>query len=110
MDNEELEESGKYYGIYKGVVANNKDPENLGRLQLKVPQICGEETYEYWAFPKGIFAGNGIGAFWIPNDKDMVWVSFENGDPRYPIWEYGWWKTGDVPDGATPEIKVLQST
>lgn len=106
-----LEALGRFYATYKGIVANNQDPENLGRLQLKVPQVYGDEVYEYWALPKGIFAGNGIGSFWIPNKGDFVWVSFENGDPRFPIWEYGWWKDkNSIPKDATPEIKVLQTT
>lgn len=105
-----LEQNDQYYGVYRGIVANNQDPKNLGRLQLKCPAVYGEDTYEEWAFPKGIFAGKGIGSFWIPNNGDMVWVSFEGGDPRFPIWEYGWWRDEDKIDGAKPEIKVLQST
>lgn len=106
-----LEALGRFYATYKGIVANNQDPENLGRLQLKVPQVYGDEAYEYWALPKGIFAGNGIGSFWIPAEGDMVWVSFENGDPRFPIWEYGWWKDKDaVPKDATTKVRVLQTS
>ncbi len=106
---EGMEAYDRYYGTYRGIVHSNEDPKNLGRLQLLVPQVYGDDPFEYWAFPKGIYAGKGVGSFWIPSNKDKVWVVFENGDPRYPIWEYGWWGDGDVPTGATPKIKILQS-
>lgn len=106
-----LESVGRFYASYKGIVHSNSDPDNLGRLQLIVPQVYGDEPYEYWALPKGIYAGNGIGSFWVPNAKDYVWVSFENGDPRFPIWEYGWWGNKDqVPTAAEVDVKVLQTT
>lgn len=84
-----LEYFGLYYGCYKGTVVKNDDPDSNGRLQLKVPQIYGEEVMEYWAPSKGMPSGKNMGVFMLPSVGDMVWVSFENGDPRYPIWEYG---------------------
>jgi uncharacterized protein involved in type VI secretion and phage assembly len=98
---EGLEGQGMFYGIYRGFVADNEDPEFLGRLKLKVPQIYGEdEVPDYWAWSKGIYAGNQVGFFAIPNIDDGVWVSFENGDPNYPVWEYGWWGENEVPTAA----------
>lgn len=105
-----LEYFNRYYATYRGTVHSNEDPDNLGRLQLKVPNVYGDEAYEEWAYPKGVYAGKDIGSFCLPNDGDTVWVSFENGDSRYPLWEYGWWLEGSVPAGATPEVKVLQTT
>ena len=31
----------KYYGKYRGFVASNKDPAQLGRLQLRIPSVLG---------------------------------------------------------------------
>ena len=111
---EELEEGlenthNLYYGMYRGRIASTDDPKNIGRVQLIVPQLYGEEVYEYWAFPKGMYAGKQTGFFFVPEKTDKVWVSFENGNPRFPIWEYGWWGEEDVPKGATPENKILQT-
>lgn len=110
-----LEYFGKYYGAYRGVVADNEDPEFRGRLKLLVPQIYKEEVLDYWADSKGVFAGKQIGLFAIPNIGDGVWVSFENGDPHFPIWEYGWFPEGEVPtaaknNGNKPTNMVWQST
>lgn len=70
-----LEAQGLYYGIYGGFVSDNEDPEFLGRLKVKVPQIYGEEVPDYWAWPKGIYAGNQVGFFAIPNIDDGVEVA-----------------------------------
>lgn len=105
-----LEHFNRYYGTYRGFVGDNDDPDNLGRLRLKVPKVYGDTVYKKWALPKGMFSGKGIGSFWIPNVGDTIWVSFENGDPRFPIWDYGWFREGDVPKGASIQNKVLQTT
>lgn len=105
-----LEWFNRYYGLYTGFVSSSEDPENLGRLQLLVPNVYGTKPYKYWAMPRGMMSGKGIGFFFIPNKGDKVWVSFENGDPKFPVWEYGNWAKGDVPAGATPLVKILKTT
>lgn len=110
-----LEWFNKYYACYRGFVADNADPEFSGRLKLKVPQVYGDQVFDYWAGSKGMFAGNRIGLFAIPNIGDGVWVSFENGDPYFPIWEYGWFADKEVPeaakvDGDNPKNMIWQST
>lgn len=108
-----LEWFSRYYGIYRGIIVDNEDPEQLGRLIVKVPQVYADEIPNYWAWSKGMFAGKGIGFFAIPNVGDGVWISFENGDPRYPVWEYGWFGSDDTPEDAkrTPPTNMIwQST
>jgi hypothetical protein len=35
----------RFYGVYEGIVMDNADPENRGRVKLQVPQVTGfEET------------------------------------------------------------------
>lgn len=98
----------KYFGKYKGFVHSNEDPENRGRLQVTVPQIYAT-PFEKWALPSGMYTGAGIGAFFIPNKGDTLWVEFEGGDVRFPIWNYGWLRKGDNPKGS-PTVKVVQTT
>ncbi len=112
-----LESFFRYYAVYKGQVVDNKDPDFSGRLKLKVPQVWGNDVHEYWAPSRGMpSGGDGLGLFLIPNVGDIVWVSFQNGDMRFPIWEYGpltkgktskYAKTGN-PDQA--KAVVLQHT
>lgn len=84
-----LEQTGMYYSVYRGIVADNDDPENLQRLKLIIPQISGNQQYEYWAFPVGVFYGKGYGIQILPKKGDVVWVMFEGGRPEIPIWQHG---------------------
>lgn len=95
-----LEEYGRFYGCYRGFVHDNQDPETMGRLILEVPQVYGNQAYNYWAGPKGMYAGLQRGFFALPQKGEGVWVSFENGDPQFPIWEYGWFPENGVPTAA----------
>lgn len=40
----------RFYGIYRGIVMDTADPDNLGRIKLQVPQILGTATTN-WAWP-----------------------------------------------------------
>lgn len=83
-----LEKYGRYYSSYRGFVINNEDPESFNRLQLKVPNVYGNDIMTEWAWPK-TFSGPQYGCQNIPEKKEMVWVEFEQGDVRRPIWNYG---------------------
>jgi type VI secretion system (T6SS) baseplate-like injector VgrG len=89
-----LEALGMYYGRYRGYVHNRKDPKKLGRLILSVPQIWAE-PHEYWAEPAGMAVGSNAGIAYIPEQAGRVWVTFQNGDCRYPLWEHGDWLEGE---------------
>jgi hypothetical protein len=78
-------DSLKFYGIYRGVVMKNKDPEGHRRIQVKIPQLGGGETITQdwpWAWPLFV-AGQRP---YIPEVGEGVWIQFESGDPAYPIW------------------------
>lgn len=92
-----LEFFGKYYSEYRAYVINNNDPQKEGRLQLMVPGIIEEPT-EYWAPSSGVFAGQGYGLHLIPPNGSVVWVSFENGNPNFPIWRHGYFAKGEIPE------------
>lgn len=40
----------RFYGVYRGVVVDSKDPESKGRVRLQVPQILGNAVTN-WAWP-----------------------------------------------------------
>lgn len=95
-----LEYFGRYYSFYRGFVHSVDDPENLGRIQVIVPEVFGKNPITKWAWPKGMMAGNGYGSFVIPKKGDPVYVSFEKGSTRFPVWEYGWYTKGNAPKNA----------
>lgn len=93
-----MEALGKYYSSYRGIVASNEDPKHLGRVQLIIPEITGNDVHEYWAFPKGQFAGKGYGMKITPQVGELVWVEFEHGNVEVPIFELGYHAAGELPD------------
>jgi len=88
------------FGKYRGFVLDNADPDQAGRLQLRIPSVLGSEATD-WALPCVPFAGPGYGYFAIPDPGAMVWVEFEEGDIDRPIWTGGTWQHPDqLPEGA----------
>lgn len=88
---------GSLFGIYGGLVEENRDPEALGRLKVRVPAVFGmadeiPTDKLPWALPRGVPFGNSqdSGGFsWLPAVGDTVWVSFLDGEPEKPLWEWG---------------------
>jgi hypothetical protein len=108
----EAERGERLYGKYRGVVRDNGDPKDLGRLKVSVPEVLGD--LEHWALPCVPYAGDGSGQFTIPSRGTGVWVEFEAGDPSRPIWTGCWWSDGEVPEApsggtATPGTKVIRT-
>lgn len=102
-----------YFGKYRGLVAENEDPEQLGRLRLLVPSLFGE-TVTGWALPCLPFGGLADqGLFLVPEVGARVWVEFEQGDPSRPIWVGTFWQaSGEAPAEAalTPPTTRLLKT
>ena len=48
---------GRFYGKFRGVVSDNRDPSNLGRIRAKVADVFGEEA-SGWAMPSVPYAGS----------------------------------------------------
>ena len=86
-----------FYGKYRGVVVNNIDPMQIGRVIVQVSDVLGE-TPSSWAMPCVPVAGTQAGCFVVPPIGSQVWVEFEKGNPDYPIWTGGFWgSVADVP-------------
>lgn len=106
-----LEYFGLYYSVYRGTVSDNKDPDVCGRIKVSVPQVYGETIPDTWAFPRGVgMPGKNNGIYLVPNIGDPVYVTFENGNTRFPLYETGWWIKGNKPDNLTSEKKFLIQT
>lgn len=103
---------GRFFGKYRGLVMDNKDRTDRGRLKVIVPAVMGDE--EVWALPCVPYAGNNMGLYAIPEPETGVWVEFEAGDPSYPIWVGCFWADDQVPKNesgkrATPPLKIIRS-
>lgn len=80
----------QFFGKYAGVVDQNIDPYGKGRLLVKVPAVFGDGTV--WATPCVPYAASNVGFFAMPPTGADVWIEFEAGDPRRPIWSGCFWK------------------
>jgi len=105
--------TARYYGKYRGIVTDNNDPSNLGRIKARVSELLG--TVETgWALPCAPYAGDGEGQFTVPPAGAGVWIEFESGDLSRPIWSGCWWGENQVPEDnagtqATPPLKIIRS-
>ena len=84
---------GKTYtfsGIYRGVVVDNVDPLLAGRVKIRVyPMFEGVDDKSLpWAiYSDAMFGGlANNGGIFIPEIDSHVWVFFEAGDHRYPVY------------------------
>jgi len=94
-----LENFRKYYGIYRGTVTRNDDPEMRGRVQAKVLQVGHTNTPDIWIDPAFEGAGENRGSFFPPEVGDSVRVAFEAGRADKPIIYFGGWYGGtDLPE------------
>jgi len=103
----------RFYGKYRGLVTDNLDPMQIGRIQASVPEVLGE-LGTGWALPCAPYAGTNAGLYTIPPVGAGVWIEFEAGDPSRPIWSGTWWGTGEVPmdeksTPSQPTRKILRS-
>lgn len=97
---------GRFYGVYPGLVTDISDPENQGRVKIRLPWSPDSQNsaYEVWARLATMMAGNNRGSWFIPDVDDEVLVIFETGDPRRPYVVGSLWNGRDQPpetmDGA----------
>lgn len=109
---------GKYYSCYRAFVYDAADPNNASRLRLVIPHITGDKPMATWAYPRNQYSGDGYGMQCTPQPGDMVWVEFEQGNPRFPVWSYGYFAKNKKPEELrdlkkywfkTPKGTILQA-
>jgi hypothetical protein len=108
-----MKESERTFGKYRGVVSDNQDPMNQGRIRAKVPELLGDLETD-WAMPCVPFAGGGSGFYMIPQPATGVWIEFEAGDVSRPVWSGCWWDRDEVPTHSSgeitsPQVKIIRS-
>jgi len=89
----------RFYGKYRGMVLNNVDPMQQGRLQVQVTDTSGLFPVT-WAMPCVPIAGLQNGMFALPIPGSGVWIEFEQGDANRPIWVGCYW-------GSAAEVPAL---
>jgi uncharacterized protein involved in type VI secretion and phage assembly len=70
-------------GVAAGIVTNNQDTDDLGRVKLRFPWLSDENETD-WVRIASFMAGPERGSFFLPEVDDEVLVAFENGDIHRP--------------------------
>jgi phage protein D/phage baseplate assembly protein gpV len=83
-------------GVIVGIVQENKDPEGLGRVRVRLPGVT-DEPIVHWARVAVPMAGAERGIFFLPEKEDEVLVAFEHGDPARPYVLGALWNGRDKP-------------
>lgn len=104
--------ASRIYGVVVGVVTNNQDPEELGRVKVKFPWLSDADESD-WARIATPMAGNDRGIYFLPEVDDEVLVVFEHGDLRLPYIIGALWN-GQAPppvknDNGKNNLRVIKS-
>ena len=85
----------RYYGVVIGIVSDNKDPDELARVKVKVPWLA-DDAVSFWARVAAPGAGLNAGITWLPSVNDEVLCAFEHGDIDHPVVLGGLWNGTDT--------------
>ena len=101
--------NSRFFGKYRGVVTDNRDPAAQGRLEVRIPAVLGDQPV--WALPcVPVANADGSGFFAMPDVDASVWVEFEAGNLNYPIWTGCFWPAGAIDSAdAAPAIKFWKT-
>jgi phage baseplate assembly protein V len=103
MSDEETSREAQY-GVYRAVVTDTRDPEERGRVKVRLA-----DRQESWAELATLFAGDGYGTWFRPDPDDEVLVAFEAGDPDRPYVVGALWGKGDRPPETDDNVKTIQT-
>jgi uncharacterized protein involved in type VI secretion and phage assembly len=97
--------STRFLGKYRGIVTE-VDAATM-RIKARVPAVFGNEATSGWCTACVPYAGPQVGFVMLPDRGSGVWIEFEGGDVSFPIWTGCYWNNGDVPDGASADLKSI---
>jgi len=83
LNTEDGTQRGRIHGVVIGIITDNNDPEELGRVKVSFPWR-GETGQSDWARVATLMAGNDRGTFFLPEVDDEVIVAFDRGDMNHP--------------------------
>jgi uncharacterized protein involved in type VI secretion and phage assembly len=106
-------EAPRYFGLFPAIVTDIVDPENLGRIEVRLPWLGGDgDAVRAWATLLTPYADDDQGFEFLPAVETQVVIAFEAGDLRRPYIVGSCWNgreaLPEAPD--TPNNKRLIKT
>src|SRR4029079_463363 len=84
------------FGLHYGIVCQNKDPDNLDRIKVRLPWLeDGDTDQTHWAQLLTPMEGKQFGWYTLPDVDDVVVVMFVGGDISQPVIVGGVWSKPD---------------
>jgi uncharacterized protein involved in type VI secretion and phage assembly len=112
----QAQERKRLYGVYPAIVQSITDPDQQGRVRIRLPWSPDSSGagYEAWARLATLMGGKDRGTWFVPDVGDEVLVVFEAGDARRPYVVGGLWNGKDAPplqmdDGGENNKKAIVS-
>ncbi len=101
----------RLYGVYPALVTDVQDPDNQGRVQVKLPFVEESDggSALAWARLATMMAGGDRGTWFIPEVDDEVLVAFTAGDPRRPVVIGALWNGVDAPPETMDSANNVRS-
>lgn len=99
---------GKIQGVVTGQVVSVDDPDRQGRVQVSLNYLGGQNT-SYWAPVATMMAGQGRGAWFMPEQGDEVLLAFNQDDDAHPFIIGFLWNGQDTPPSDDRHLRLLQS-
>jgi uncharacterized protein involved in type VI secretion and phage assembly len=102
----------RFYGVVEGIVTSVTDDKGKeGRVKVQFPWFDDQMETE-WCRVRQFYAGNGYGAFFVPEAGDEVLLAFIHGDMRKPIVLGGLYNGKDKPPtyrSPTQDQKMIRT-
>jgi phage baseplate assembly protein V len=95
---------GRFTGVAMAIVTNNKDPDGLGRVKVKLPWL-DDRVESDWTRVVTAMAGKERGLYCLPEVDDEVLVAFEHGRPDSLYVLGGLWNGKDKPPESNADGK-----
>jgi uncharacterized protein involved in type VI secretion and phage assembly len=103
---------GQISGVAIGIVTDNRDPEGLARVKVRMPWLAADAESD-WVKIATLYAGADRGSVWLPEVDDEVLLVFEHGDVNYPYVVGALWNTQAKPPEANADgqnnVKLVRS-
>lgn len=94
---EGIESCGRFYGSYLGLAVDTEDPLEANRILVSIPEVYGDRATVRIALPNFGIMGKDYGTHFLPQKNAIVYVTFRQGDIRYPLWSPGPWANNERP-------------
>jgi uncharacterized protein involved in type VI secretion and phage assembly len=112
LQDNETREPGLVRGLSVAIVAQNRDPEGLGRVKIRFPWRENPDE-SHWARIAVPMAGKGRGTWFLPEVGDEVLVACEADRVEHPYVLGSLWNGEDTPpetnsDGKN-DIRMIRS-